>query len=54
MGDDCSYPDITLIPSIANYVDVSSDDLLGIKLEERKRNIDQIIEENNELIGQRF
>ena len=44
---DCSYPDITLIPSIANYLDVSSDELLGIKLEERKRNIDVIIKKNN-------
>ena len=51
---DCSYPDITLIPSIANYLDVSSDELLGIKLEERKRNIDEIIEKNNELISQRY
>lgn len=51
---DCSYPDITLIPSIANYLDVSSDELLGIKLEERKRNIDQIINKNNELISQRY
>ena len=37
---DCSYPDITLIPAIANYLDVSNEELLGIKLEERKRNID--------------
>lgn len=51
---DSSYPDITLIPSIANYLDVSSDELLGIKLEERKRNIDGIIEKNNELISQRY
>lgn len=50
---DCSYPDITLIPSIANYLDVSSDELLGIKLEERKRNIDEIVKKNNELIAQR-
>lgn len=51
---DCSYPDITLIPSIANYLDVSSDELLGIKLEERRRNIDKIIEKNNELISKRY
>ena len=51
---DSSYPDITLIPSIANYLDVSSDELLGIKLEERKRNIDDIIDKNNELISQRY
>ena len=51
---DCSYPDITLIPAIANYLDVSSDELLGIKLEERKRNIDEIIKKNNELISQRY
>lgn len=50
---DCSYPDITLIPSIANSLDVSSDELLGIKLEER-RNIDKIIEKNNELISKRY
>ena len=51
---DCSYPDITLIPSIANFLDVSSDELLGIKLEERKRNIEEIIKKNNELISQRY
>lgn len=51
---DCSYPDITLISSIANYLDVSSDELLGIKLEERKRNINKIIEKNNELISKRY
>lgn len=44
-----SYPDITLIPSIANYLDITSDELLGIKLEERKQNIDKILKENNEL-----
>lgn len=43
-----------MIPSIANYLDVSSDELLGIKLEERKRNIDKIIKKNNELISQRY
>lgn len=51
---DCSYPDITLIPAIANYLDVSSDELLGIKLEERKRNIDEILKKNNELLSQRY
>lgn len=50
----CSYPDITLIPSIANYLDVSSDELLGIKLEERKNKINNIINKNNDLINQRF
>lgn len=44
-----SYPDITLIPSIANYLDVTSDELLGIKLEERKKNIDNILNENQKL-----
>lgn len=50
----CSYPDITLIPSIASYLDVSSDELLGVKLIERKRNIDEVIKKNNELINQRY
>lgn len=50
----CSYPDITLIPAIANYLDVSSDELLGIKLEERKNKINNIINKNNDLINQRF
>ena len=50
---DCTYPDITLIPSIANYLDVSSDELLGIKLEERKRKINEIIKKNDELISVR-
>ena len=51
---DCSYPDITLIPAIANYLDVSSDELLGIKLEERKKYIDDVIKKNNELISSRY
>lgn len=50
----CSYPDITLIPAIANYLDVSSDELLGIKLEERKNKINNIVNKNNDLINQRF
>lgn len=49
-----SYPDITLIPAIANYLDVSSDELLGVKLENRKRKIEEIIKKNDELIGQRY
>lgn len=50
----CSYPDITLLPIIANYLDVSADELLGIKLEERKRKIAEIINKNDELINERY
>ena len=50
----CTYPDITLIPSIANYLDVSADELLGIKLEERNRYIDEVIKKNDELIRTRY
>ncbi len=51
---DCSYPDITLLPSIANFLDISADELLGIKLEERKKYIDDVIKKNNELISSRY
>ena len=44
-----SYPDITLLPTISNYLDVTSDELLGIKLYEREENIDKILKENAEL-----
>ena len=51
---DNSYPDITLLPSIASYLDISADELLGIKLEERKKYIDDVIKKNNELISSRY
>lgn len=46
-----NYPDITLIPIIANYLDITADELLGIDLSERKQNIKKIIFENDELIN---
>jgi len=49
-----SYPDITLIPVIANYLNVTADELLGIKLEERKKTIENIIVQNDELINKRY
>ena len=49
---DCSYPDITLLPSIANFLDISADELLGIKLEERKKksNLKMFLEQFNDFM----
>lgn len=39
------YPDIELLPSIAEYFSVSTDDLLGINLSEKEKRRDEIYEE---------
>ncbi len=43
-----SYPDITLIPAIANYLNISADELFDIKLEERKIKIKKILDLDDE------
>lgn len=45
-----SYPDITLLPSIASLFDVSIDDLLGINEINKKKEIDSYINEYERLI----
>ncbi|MDE6724918.1 MAG: helix-turn-helix transcriptional regulator [Ruminiclostridium sp.] len=47
-----TYPDITLLPIIANYFDVTTDELFGINGEKIQKEIDQIIEHKNELHNQ--
>lgn len=44
-----SYPDITLLPSIASYFGVSCDELLGVDTEEKEDKIQQYINLYNEL-----
>ena len=44
-----SYPDITLLPSIASYFGVSCDELLGVDTEEKEEKIQQYINLYNEL-----
>lgn len=44
-----TYPDITILPVIANYFDVTTDDLLGVNTERKQREIDKILEHDAEL-----
>lgn len=44
-----SYPDITILPSIASFFKVSADELLGIDDSERKNKIKKYIDEYNDL-----
>lgn len=44
-----TYPDITLLPIIANYFDVTTDELFGINSEKVQKEIDRIFEHKNEL-----
>jgi len=43
------YPDITLLPAIATYYDVSIDDLLGVGKIEKEKKIQEYREKNTEL-----
>lgn len=47
-----TYPDITLLPIIANYFDVTTDELFGINGEKVQKEIDRIFEHKNELHNQ--
>ena len=44
-----TYPDITWLPTIANFFDTTTDELLGVDIERRQQEIDAIIQHNNEL-----
>lgn len=44
-----TYPDITLLPTIANYFDITTDELLGVDIEKRQQEIDKILEYNTKL-----
>ena len=44
-----SYPDITLLPSIASYFGVSCDELLGVDTEQKEEKIQQYINLYNDL-----
>lgn len=44
-----SYPDITLLPAIASFFDVSCDELLGRDREEKEKKIQQYIDEYNKI-----
>ena len=44
-----AYPDISLLPVIANYFDVTSDYLLGIDTAHKQREIDKVIEADKKL-----
>lgn len=39
-----AYPDITLLPVIANYFDITTDELLGVDIERKQQMIDKIME----------
>lgn len=44
-----TYPDITLLPIIADYFDVTTDELFGMNGEKIQKEIDEIIEHKNQL-----
>lgn len=44
-----TYPDIMLLPIIADYYDVTTDELFGMNGEKIQKEIDEIIEHKNEL-----
>lgn len=41
-----ALPDITLVPALANYFNVTCDELLGVRLMEKKEKIDSICEQS--------
>ncbi len=44
-----AYPDIALLPVIANYFDITTDELLGVDIERKQQEINRIIEHNASL-----
>ncbi len=44
-----SLPDITLLPSLANYFDVTVDELLGVEIQRKQQQIEEIMQHNNRL-----
>ena len=50
--NNCAYPDITLLPAIANYFDITTDELLGVDIEKRQQEINKILEHNKALHSQ--
>ncbi len=44
-----SLPDITLLPVLANYFNVTTDELLGVDIESRQAKITEIMEHNSRL-----
>ncbi len=47
-----AYPDITLLPVIANYFDITTDELLGVDVERKQQEINKILEYNKTLHSQ--
>ncbi len=47
-----AYPDITLLPVIANYFDITTDELLGVDIERKQQEINKILEHNKVLRSQ--
>lgn len=43
-----TYPDITLLPAIANYFDITTDELLDVNIERKQQEIEAILEYNRE------
>lgn len=44
-----TFPDIALLPVIADYFDITTDELFGINGEKTQREIERILEHNTEL-----
>lgn len=47
--NNATYPDITLLPVIARYFDVTADELLGVDIERNQQEIDSVIDYNCQL-----
>lgn len=47
-----AYPDIALLPVIANYFEITTDELLGVDVERKQQEINKILEYNKTLHSQ--